>query len=365
MKHFDKKWLLGAAAALAIASCAHHPHGWSVAGEINGEGDYTLALEGFNNGLWYVVDSLRTKNGSFGYESESAAPYPEIMRLALGDQYIYFPVDSVDKITIFANADDFSKNYRLDGSLQARTIKSIDSLINVSVEERGAEVTATDRSLKNELFSRAFEAPSVMPLYYLINKSVGNTSLFDPADPADIRYFGAVAQRFAIERPDDPRGVLLAEVFKRARSASNPTVTELSVPETSIIDIVRTDAKGKSQSLAEMASKGDVVLLSFTAYSLEASPAYNVLLNSLYDKYHSRGLQIYQIAFDGDEAFWRENVKNLPWTAVWNSTTDGNDALVSYNVGALPMTFIIDRSGSIAARVEEPAQLEKTLATYL
>ena len=352
--------------ALALASCADKPNGWSVTGEVNGEGEYTLSLEGFNNnGLWYVIDSLHTKDGEFKYASPEPAAYPEIMRLGLEGQYIYFPIDSIDHISIFAEADDFAIDYRLDGTMQARTIKSLDSLINVSVADRGVAVTSADRTLKQDLFVRAFEDPSVMPLYYLVNKSIGDVALFDAADPADIRFFGAVAQRFYTESPDDPRGQFVLSTYKKLRASQKNEVLEIEVPETSIIDIVRADSRGKSHSLAEMASKGDVVLLNFTAYALEASPAYNVLLNSLYDRFHSSGLQIYQIAFDGDESFWKETARNLPWTAVWNSTTDGDVVLASYNVGGLPTTFVIDRTGTIVARVEDPEQLEATVKSYM
>lgn len=350
---------------LALASCSNQPKGWGVAGEVNGVGDYTLALEGFNNGHWYLVDSLHTKNGEFKYLSETPAAYPEIMRLGLEGKYIYFPVDSVDQVSIFADATEFNIKYRLDGTLQARTIKTLDSLINVSVAEKGVTPTLEDATLKHDLFLKAFDDPSVMPLYYLIYKSIGDAPLYDVTNPADLRMYGAVAQRFATEAPDDPRGKMLAAIFKNARASINPQVMQIEVPETSIIDIVRYDSKGNSHSLADMASKGDVVLLSFTAYGIESSPAYNVILNTLYEKYHSKGLQIYQVAFDGDETFWKENVSNLPWTAVWNSTTDSEMILASYNVGALPTTFIIDRSGSIAARVEDPTNLEKELQRFL
>lgn len=360
-----KKTIFAAAVGLlALASCSKSEKGWSVAGQVNGEDEYTLSLEGFNNGIWYVVDSLRTKDGSFRYSADAPAAYPEIMRVGLDGKFIYFPVDSVDHVEIIADAADFAGNYRLEGTLQAQTIKSLDSLINVSVAERGARVTADDATLKTELFMRAFEAPSVMPLYYLINKTVGDNVLFDPSDAANLRYIGAVAQRFATEKPDDPRGKFLAELYKRAKAARNPNVIQLEVPEMSVIDIVRTDSKGVKHSLSEMASKGDVVLLDFTAYGMENSPALNVILNRLYDKYHSRGLQIYQLAFDDDESFWKENARNLPWTAVWNSTTDGNQALLNYNVGAIPVTFIIDRTGTIVDRIEDPAALEAAVERY-
>lgn len=358
------KYLAIAATTLLVASCSDKPQGWGVAGEIKGTEEYTLSLEGFNNGFWYNIDSLRTENGSFRYESRTPASFPEIMRLGLDGNYIYFPVDSTEKILIHADAANYAFEYRLEGTRQAATIKSIDSIINASVADRGVEITAADVTLKRNLFMKAFDDPSVMPLYYLINKSVGDHSIFNPADPSDLRYYGAVAQRFATELPDDPRGQLLAAIYKKNRPSKSDSF-EIEVPEASIIDIVRTDINGKKQSLAEMASKGAVIVLSFTAYSLESSPAYNIVLNSIYEKYNQKGLQIYQIAFDEEESTWRQTARNLPWTAVWNSTTDGVSPLASYNVGALPTTFIIDSTGTIAARIDDPNEIEKTVGRFI
>lgn len=360
-------YLAAAAFAFSLGSCSHTDKGWSLNGEIYGADfiDCTLVLEGFNNGQWYVIDSLRTTEGEFKYSSEAPLAYPEIMRLRLADESIYFPVDSTDKISIIANADKFSRDYQLDGSVQARTVRALDSLINHSVAERGAAITAADAAFKQDLFLHAFEDNSVMPLYYLVNRKAGDAPLFDLSDPADLRYFGAVAQRFATERPDDPRGEQLKAAYTKARRAINPISYQIEVPETSLIDIVRKDWKGADHSLAEEASKGRVLILSFTAYGLENSPEYNLLLNSLYEKYNARGLDIYQIGFDGDETVWRETAKNLPWTAVWNSTTDGNVILANYNVSAFPTTFLIDRTGTLTARVEDLNSLEAAVQKAL
>ncbi|MDE6134581.1 MAG: hypothetical protein K2F79_03295, partial [Muribaculaceae bacterium] len=83
-----------------------------------------------------------------------------------------------------------------------------------------------------------------------------------------------------------------------------------------------------------------------------------------YELYHSKGLEIYQIAFDDDEVAWKQAAANLPWTAVWNSPADGSALLYTYNVGAVPMTFVINRHGDISERVTDPAMLPKTVAKY-
>jgi len=354
-----------AVSALFITSCEKHT-GWSIAGEIADAGERTLLIEGFNNGTWYVVDSVKTHNGEFEYNAATPADYPEVMRLNMDGKCIYFPIDSIDRISLIADTANFATSYRLDGTVQARSIQSIDSIINNSVAQRGVLTTVSDTDLKHQLFNKAFDDPSVMSVYYLINKTVGDRPLYDISNQADLRLYGAVAQRFNTERPDDPRTKYLANMYKRARMANGDIEgKQIVAHEVSLIDITRSDCQGKKHSLADIASKGGVTILSFTAYNMEASPAYNVILNSIYEKYRSKGLQIYQIAFDGDETSWKQTARNLPWIAVWNSTTDSSQPLVDYNVGALPMTFIINREGSIAARVIDPSQLDAEVQKYI
>jgi len=356
--------LLGAVIP-AIFSCTSRQNGWGIDGNLGDGADNTLYIEGFNNGNWYIVDSVKTDNGKFEYRADAPAHYPDIMRLNLNGKYIYFPIDSVDVVTVVSDTLNFDRDYTLDGTVKARTVKALDSIVAASLAAKGAEATISDAELKRELFNKAFSDPSVASVYYLINKSVDGRPFFDLTNQADLRLYGAVAQRFSTERPDDPRTEYLAAVFKRARQAMSGQQSLIEVAETKLFDIRRDDVSGKTRSLSEIASKGGVTILSFTAYGMEASPAYNALLFKIYDKHKDAGMQIYQIAFDDDETAWRQTAANLPWIAVWNTTTGGNQPLIDYNVGALPMTFIIDRNGSISERVADPAQLEKAVAKYM
>ena len=78
-----------------------------------------------------------------------------------------------------------------------------------------------------------------------------------------------------------------------------------------------------------------------------------------------RGFEIYQVSVDPDEFKWRQSAKNLPWITVYNSSVDGTDNLIRYNVTNLPTAFIINRNGEIAERVNDITKLESTLNKYM
>lgn len=351
--------IIAALAAATLGACSHRT-GWSVEGTLADVPAGTpLVLEADNAGHWYTLDTLRTDaDGKFAYMASSPSARPDILRLTLaGKGSVYFPVDSIDAVTVEASAADFSRRHTVKGTPMAERFGYVDSLCAAS---------AVDETLLRELVGVIAADTTGLVAYYTVGKAVDGRQLFDANDAFGNRVYGAAAQVYATRRPMDARGRALRAAYFAGRQAlgrmPQPAEQVIEVPETGVIDIVRYDCRGNRHSLAEDAAKGNVVLLNFTDYTMANSPAYNAMLNQLYTTYGSRGLTIYQIAFNDDEVAWKETAQNLPWTAVWNSTTDGLDVLRQYNVGGLPTTFIIDRQGTIAERVEDGAELPRKVA---
>lgn len=353
------------AAALLSQSCGTRS-GWSVSGHVDGAEGRKLALQAFNNNSWYTIDSLAVDSkGKYEYRSATPAAFPEVLRLALDGENIYFPVDSVDEITISSDASSFGRAYSLYGTPTARCFATIDSLIAATVAEKGEAAAATDSLMKRNLAQLIIASNDPLASYYVVNKRIGGQAVFNPASKRDLAVIGAAAQCFESNLPDDPRTASLRALFLSSKVAANPGMYEPStveIPESGLsADIKAYDNRGKAHSLYDVASKGNVVLLSFTDYRLDSSAAYNVLLADLYKKYNDKGLEIFQVAFDDNEAEWKQSAVNLPWITVWHSPEDGNAVLTSYNVNILPLTYIIDRDGVLKTRVVDPTTLEKEL----
>ncbi len=360
-----QRFIVPALAALA-AACAGN-HGWSIHGNVEGAEGSKMAIEGFNAGHWYVIDSVEVgRGGAFAYDAAAPAAVPEVLRISLDGRSIYFPVDSVDRLELTATAADFGGIYTLSGSPAAEKIVAIDRMIAQCVAQRGAAAAATDSLLKDGLNRIALSDSTCIAAYYIINKKIDGMPLYNLSQKRDLGIVGAVAQRFSDLRPDDPRTTWLTGLYMTARRALNPggsgRPVSMEAQESGLIDIVRFDNRGVQRSLAEVAGKGGVTLLSFTTYDAEQSPAYNVALADLYKRYSPQGFEIYQIAFDADEVEWKQKADNLPWITVWNSPVDGADVLMQYNVGALPIAYVIGRDGVIAERITDPAALPAAVA---
>lgn len=352
-----------------FTSCSSQSDGWSLRGNINGlDSGRSLAIEAPSaTGGWYVVDSVHpSSDGTFSYTSAAPAPYPEIMRLTLpGSGNIYFPVDSVDCVTIEAEANSFATKHHINGTASARRINEVDSIIRVVRPDDETGMT----NLKRQLADFITADTTAIISYYIINKSLGDKAIFNPSDAFDNRIYGAAAQVFANFRPNDARGKTLTQAYFEGRRALGketlPAMQTIELPEQGLIDIVRYDSRGNRHSLSELAAKGKPVVLSFTSYDLDSSPAYNIALNEVYSKYRNRGLEIYQLAFNPDELQWKQVARNLPWIAVWNSPTDGSHVVASYNINMLPLTYVIDSHGDIVERVENPADLDSAIRKHI
>ena len=360
-----KKYLLIFAATLGMlaASCSKSNE-WTVDGQIQGADGQTRVIEASNNGQWYPLDSIELDaSGKFSY-SHAAAGFPDIYRLRLGEKTLYFPIDSIETVSIISNASAFDSEYTLAGSQEAETMMQVDRQLREVVARGGAAAIADDSILKRNLGQIMLGDLDGIVSYYIISKKVGGVPLFDPANKSDIRMIGAVANAFTQFRPNDPRTNYLKSLYINNRQFSPATPRDtLFANEVPIFDIKLYDEVGKEHSLKNVAGGKKVVLLNFNVYTTDESLALNRELNTLYNKYKDAGFEIFQVNVDEDEYAWKQSARNIPWITVYNSKVDGARNLQNYNVQYLPTSFII-HNGEIVERIDTPSETARVVAKY-
>ena len=359
-----KKYILALAAMASMVTSCGDSNQFSVEGNIADAADETMWFQSSVSGRWITIDSVKiNSSGNFKY-SRTAPNSPEVYRLVLGEKAVYFPVDSLENIELNSNKAGFGVDYTLAGSEDAVNMMNVDKKVR---ELYGAD-EATVEAYKKELVKQILINPSSIVSYYILNKHIGDKPLFDPNVKADNKVYGAVANAYYSQKPNDPRTALLVSTFIQNR---NVPVKEVSAADTlyateaKILEINLPDETGKKCSLAEITGKGKVVLLNFTAMTADESPAYNKLLSDIYNKYKSRGFEIYQVGLDGNIAKWKMASQNIPWITVYDEAGIQSINLVHYNVGMLPMSYIIDRSGEIVERVIDQAELSKAISKHI
>lgn len=349
---------------IALTTACNTTPQWEISGNISGIDNSPMIVEASDNGYWYVLDTIASEsNGNFSY-SHNASGYPDIYRLTLNDKHIYFPIDSVESVTIKSTATDFDTEYTLAGTVEAETLMAFDRLVRQVIKEKGVDAISSDSLLKRELGKMLITNPSGVVAYYIINKQFNGKPIFNPALSSDNRLIGAVANAYNEFRPTDPRTAYLKRLFlnnRRANAIVNDTIVVNEIP---LFEIDLTDNTGKSHSLTQQANNNKVVILNFSIYTAQGSPAFNIALADIYNKYHNRGVEIYQVALDNDEFQWKQTAKNLPWITVYNPPSTGARILLNYNVHDLPTSFII-ANGELAERVDDISLLEKAIKKYL
>ena len=141
-----------AAAALALAAVSCSKAAWKAEGTIAGAEGKQLILEAPDNmGRWYPLDTVEVdKKGRFSL-SEPAAGHPEVFRLTLGKESLYFPIDSIETVNITSDAASFATSATLSGSDAAEKMQQINELINQVVSRQGEQAVAYDPDLKRAL----------------------------------------------------------------------------------------------------------------------------------------------------------------------------------------------------------------------
>ncbi len=349
-----------AAIAAAILTGCDSSQRWTVNGTVADADGSTLMLEAPGRAGWYVMDSVRLLgNGSFSM-SQPALQYPEVFRLTLDGRQIYFPVDSSETVTVTTSAAGFGSDYTLAGSVSAEMLAGVDKRVRQAA-------AGEDSLLKRDLSDILISDPSSIVAYYIVRKQIDGRPLFDPSRSADLRMIGAVANAYDQYRHDDPRTAQLKDIFlsnKRVSVGATSPRDTIYAAEVDLFDIKLYDKKGIEQSLIDVASKNKAVILNYTLYTADASPALNLQLAKAYDRFHDRGLEIYQVAADPDEYAWRQSAANLPWLTVYQTPVSPASNLLNYNVTVLPATFLIV-NGEIRERIDDPAKIADAVAKVL
>lgn len=368
-----KQLTIAVALALAVTSCGGDRQGWTIEGTIEGAADSTLYIEESTAREWAVIDSVTVgSDGTFAYTALQGAPDQNIYRVRMGQRSVCFPVDSTETVTLNTTLADFGSLYRLSGNNAAGAFAAADSIITVNVRALGAGKALQDSAMVSSLGQLILDDRSCLASYYILGRLVGGQPVFDASSKLKVNLMGAAAQHYSNLRPDDPRGKELYQRYLAGKQAQGRGARGVSMqanvgglPD---YDLTRTDPAGRSHNLGTVIDGAKVTVLNFTCMGSAASAANNMALSQVYNAYKNRGLQVYQIAFDGNEGVWRQTAAQLPWISVWNRPGEPMDVLMHYNVDPIngaPVSFVIDGNGDITERINDPAALDAAVKKAL
>lgn len=370
-----------------MVSCSPSGTRFHVSGSIHDAQDSTLVLEAMKLSGVQPLDSARLgADGRFDFAVQpDTSSAPEFYRLRIGSQVINFVVDSLEDIMVEAPFQRMASAYEIQGNEASRTMKTI-SLLNIQLQQqfsqldKDATLSALEKMERAQAYVEEYKHtlkrdfiladPTSPAAYFALFQTVGGQLLFNPeSDKDDIRYFAAVATQWELHYPGALRTENLCNIALRGlQNTRQARTVELQVDgekvrEIGIIDFGFPDIQGRERRLTDFPDQ--IILLDFTAYRLPASQQRNIELRELYNKYHSRGLEIYQVSLDADEHYWKTMCEQLPWVCVHCAEGFTNDMVRLYGVQSIPTYFLIGRGSEMRARGEDIPDIQKAIEAEL
>jgi peroxiredoxin len=382
-----KKIIYASLAVLALCACNSKPK-FNIQGEVSGADGKMIYFESSGLGSIVPLDSAKLKgDGTFEFSGERPAS-PEFYRLRIGDQIINLSIDSTETVSVKAQLANFSTTYTVQGSPNCSKIKeltlkqiqlqnAVDSLAKavqagtMTNDVYEARVDELVKRYKDDVkFNYIYAHPDATYAYFALFQKLNNYLIFDPMNSKeDIKCFGAVATSLDVKYPNSERSKNLYNiVIKGMRNTHAPQQKVLEVPqdkiqEAGVIDIALRDLHGNIQHLTSL--KGKVVLLDFTVYQSAVGAPHNLKLRDLYNKYASKGFQIYQVSLDADEHFWKTSADNLPWICVRDENGINSSVASLYNVQKVPYFYLINRNNELKAKTDNVKDLEAAIKAML
>lgn len=374
--------------ALCAVSCTQKK--FHVDGTIANAKDSILYFENMGLNGPVVLDSVRLgEDGAFAF-SEKATEAPEFYRLRIAGQIINVSIDSTETVNVKGHYPDMASRYEVTGSDNCSRIKEL-TLMQMALQRQIQDIaqnlnlnsqTINDSLQKvleayknkvklNYIYKEPMKASSYFALFQTINAGDASLLIFNPrASAEDVKVYAAVATSWDTYYPKAVRGANLHNIaiegMKDVRIIQNNQRRVLDASKlkaSGIIDVALPDHHGVIRKLTDL--KGKVVMLDFHVFASQQSTGRIMALRELYNKYHDRGFEIYQVSLDPDEHFWKTKTAALPWISVHADADAQNDVLVNYNVRSIPTYFIIDRNNTLQKRDVQIKDLDAEIRSLL
>jgi Peroxiredoxin len=360
-----RKLVLLIVAVIALTSCSRNSA--KIKGEFTNFGGKTVYLEKLGVGTSEVVDSaVASKDGSFKFKVKFEKDQEPTFYLVKvdGNNFVTLFLERGETLKLTGDAKRLEGTYTVKGSktsedirtlsvLLNSTITSLDSLNQLhanpsdSIEYKMGKVFVT---CKREFIKYLITNPKSMASIYAIYAQLpGSTNIFGSLD--DLNYFKLLSDSLATSYPKSPYVISLKKHYKQMEGDAviGDIMTSKKVETVGIPEISLRNQYGKFIKLSSL--KGKVVLLDFWDPANQESLDGNLGLVKLYEKYKSKGFEIYQVSL-ATKAPWIAAVQRqkLQWICVSDFLGSNSPAATVYNVKTIPANFLINRNGDLVGR---------------
>ncbi len=378
-------WFL--VAWLAISGCKNNN-----INEINGkllnaaQDDYILFDELKGNEL-VTVDSVRVaEDGSFILTRKIESPSFYLIKTD-NSNFLTLLLEPGEKINLTAYRDSLNYPITLSGSKGSELMATYNLELRNTISKLSALRDIYMQNLDNPELPFVMERLDSMAQSYMneinlytknfidenINSLVSLVSLYQQVAPGeyilqpqnDLEYFIKVDSSMSLLYPDyEPVQSLHEQVGELISvTARQDPLSQIALGTKKAPEIALPNPEGDTIKLSS--TRGYVVLLDIWAAWCGPCRRENPNLVRLYDLYHDKGFQIYQVSIDKTREAWLEGIKQdglEKWLHVSDLKYWSSVVVPLYKLEFIPANFLLDREGNIIASGLRGEDLQNKLA---
>ncbi|HZL09228.1 MAG TPA: TlpA disulfide reductase family protein [Prolixibacteraceae bacterium] len=360
------------------------PNGFVISGKITNAEDKYLYLDELRVASSFPVDSVKLKkDGSFIFKGKIGNPNFYLLRLN-EKNFITLLVDTTEKITVYGDAANFSRDYLVEGSpgsilvqeLNNRLTKTkhkLDSIrgrvnafrnrkdysgAKVKWDQELADIKQSQINYSTDfILKHPFSMASVLALYQKFDDS--NYVIQD----LQSLKVAASALNSIFPKSEHVKALYANTQSLMAQEKSSRLQNFIAENGQNSPDIILPDINGRDVALSSL--EGKVVLLQFWSAFNRDSRIQNEALVELYRKYKSKGLEIYQVSADTSRNAWLTAIEDdkLSWINVGDMKGSVN-AFNQFNIHTIPSNYILDKDRSIVAKNLKGPALNQAIAKF-
>lgn len=349
-----KSFRLSAFVVLALLSACSRNQA-VIEGTVAGYPSSEVILKQFDGTVVTSSDTVKTDGtGRFVHKVEVQDARPEFVYVYKGDTRLASLL--LEKGETVKLAADTLGSYSVEGSAGSALLKEGDD--NFRIFQSELYRLAQDPQLNRKAVSDAYlthykksvrfvlencKSLASVPVLY---EKVGGISTFSGVN--DALLFRSVCDSLKTVYPDSRYvKALEAETQRRERlfelSLRMKNATERAYPVLEMPSM-----NGKTVNLDSLDAKA--VLVYFWDDREPTHKMFNIdVLKPLYEKYSSRGLEIYAVCINPDKTSWGQTVmaQGLPWVNVNDGLGSASRSLAAYNVRNVPAFYLVSDTGLV------------------
>ncbi|MDR2122265.1 MAG: AhpC/TSA family protein [Flavobacteriaceae bacterium] len=288
---------------------------YQVSGTVNGVSSGKVYLQRFDEKMFFNIDSTEIKDGKFAFSTK--LKLPEVYGLSLDTtkgSFLLF-LDN-NPVVVKLDSSFWYKNTLVTGSALQDEYTAYKKLKNVKIDEY----------IKNH-------SASLVTAYVLYREYVYRLNI------DELKANIALLAPELHETPYVKTLNKLTKVYETVAIGKKVPLFEANTPE------------GQTVNLSERLGKG-YLLIDFWASWCRPCRKENPNLVKVYDKYKSKGFDIFGVSLDREHRFWSKAIEDdkLVWTNVSDLKHWYSQPAKLYGVRVIPSNFLVNSEGTIIAK---------------